>query len=431
MDALKNSYLDSLLYGQKQIPASPLSWLNELRAEALERANALAVPTTRDEDWRFTDLSPLYRTALRPSARAADIAASTIDPWLIPEAGSRLVFVDGVFAPGLSVLEPEDGVLVLPLASALTRHGERVQAQLGKVVPCGADPFCAVNTAWLRDGAAVLIDGNRDVARPIHLLFVSASPGAAVYPRALVVAAPGSRSTLVEDFISSHQDAGFTNGVMEVSVGENASVRHVRLQRESVNAFHIATCGVRVARNGRYSSVSISLGARISRYSLNVTQVADGTNFEIDGLALIAGRQLADTHTFLDHAHPQGRSRQLHKCIAGGAAHAVFNGKILVRPGAQRTDSAQQSRNLLLSERAHVDTKPQLEIFADDVKCAHGATVGQLDAEQVFYLRSRGLGESGARDLLTFAFAAEIVKRIALPSVVRQLEDHLVRRAQN
>ncbi len=238
------------------------------------------------------------------------------------------------------------------------------------------------------------------------------------YPRALVVAAPGSRCTVIEDFVSLHQDAGFTNSVTEIAVGENASVRHVRLQRESASAFHIATCGVRAARDGRYSNVSVSLGARISRYNLNVTQAGEGTDFEIDGLALISGRQLADTHSFLDHAHPHGRSRQLHKCIAGGAAHAVFNGKILVRPGAQRTDSAQQSRNLLLSERAHVDTKPQLEIFADDVKCAHGATVGQLDAEQIFYLKSRGLCESTARDLLTFAFAAEIVERIALPSVV-------------
>jgi Fe-S cluster assembly protein SufD len=431
MDALKNSYLDSLLHGQGQIPASQLSWLNALRANALERANALTIPTTRDEEWRFTDLSPLYKTTLRPFAESTEVGAGLIEPLLIPEAGSRLVFVDGAFAPNLSVLGHEDGVLACSLASALTRHGERVQAQLAQVVDCGIDPFCAVNTAWLRDGAAVLIDSDRDASRAIHLLFVSASPGAAVYPRALVVAAPGSRCTVIEDFVSLHQDAGFTNSVMEVAVGENASVRHVRLQRESANAFHIATCGVRVARDGRYSNVNVSLGARISRYNLNVTQAAEGTNFEIDGLALISGRQLADTHSFLDHAHPRGRSRQLHKCIASGAAHAVFNGKILVRPGARRTDSAQQSRNLLLSERAHVDTKPQLEIFADDVKCAHGATVGQLDAEQIFYLRSRGLYESSARDLLTFAFAAEIVERIALPSVVTRMEDHLVRRTQN
>ena len=431
MDALKSSYLDNLLHGQGQIPASPLSWLNGLRAEALERANALTVPTTRDEDWRFTDLSPLYKSALQPSAQSAEVGAAAIEPWLIPEAGSRLVFVDGVFAPSLSALRPEHGVVVASLASALTRYGERIRAQLGRVVDCGSDPFSAVNTAWLRDGAAVLVDGDRDAQRPIHLVFLSASPGAAVYPRALVVTGPGSRCIVIEDFLSVHQEACLTNGVTEIHVGENAGVRHVRLQRESPGAFHIATCGVRVARDGRYSGVSVSLGARISRYNLHVVQAGEGSDFEIDGLALISGRQLADTHSFLDHALPQGRSRQLHKCVVGDAAHAVFNGKILVRRGAQRTDSAQESRNLLLTERAHVDTKPQLEIFADDVKCAHGATVGQLDAEQVFYLRSRGLSEPSARDLLTFAFAAEIVERIALPSVVRRLEDVVVRHTQS
>lgn len=431
MDAVTNRYLEHLLQGHGRIAASPLSWLNGLRAKALERANALTVPTTRDEDWRFTDLSPLYRATLEPPVQPARVDATAIEPWLIPEAGSRLVFVDGVFAPDLSVLRPEHGVVVAPVASALSQHGDRVHAGLGRLVTGCDDAFSAVNTAWLRDGAVVLMDGDHDVQRPIHLLFLSASPGAAAYPRALVVAGPGSRCVVIEDFVSVHQAAALTNGVTEIHVGENASVRHVRLQRESPGAFHIATCGVRVARDGRYSSVSVSLGARISRYNLHVVQAGEGADLEIDGLALISGRQLADTHSFVDHALPRGRSRQRHKCVAGDAAHAVFNGKILVRPGAQRTDSAQESRNLLLTERAHVDTKPQLEIFADDVKCAHGATVGQLDAEQVFYLRSRGLSEPSARALLTFAFAAEIVERIALPSVVKGLEGVVVRQTQS
>jgi len=336
-----------------------------------------------------------------------------------------------VFASNLSLLRPDDGIVVSSLASALARHGERIQTQLAQLVTFRDDPFSAVNTAWLRDGAVVLAEANRDATSPIHLLFVSATAGVAVYPRTLLVAGAGSRCTVIEDFRSLHQEIGLTNAVTEVAVGDNASVRHVRLQSESASAFHIATCGVRAARQGRYSNVSVSLGARISRYNLNVAQAAEGTNFEIDGLALISGRQLADTHSFLDHAHPHGRSRQLHKCIAGGGAHAVFNGKILVRPDAQRTNSAQESRNLLLSDRAHVDTKPQLEIFADDVKCAHGATVGQLDAEQIFYLKTRGLTDAAARDLLTFAFSAEIVERIGVPSMVKNLENAVVRRTHS
>lgn len=431
MSTVNHAYLDSLLQGQGQVANSPMSWLNRVRAEALERANALPAPTTVDEDWRFTDLSPLYKTALQPVARPAQLAGADIEPFIVPDAGSRLVFVDGTFAPALSDIRSADGIRVLSLSPALSEPALALQEQLGRIVNANSDPFAAVNTAWLRDGAVVSVERERQVRDPIHLLFVSASGAAAAYPRALVVAAPGSSCTVIEDFVSLHTDVGLTNGVTEISVGENASVRHIRLQRESASAFHIATCGARVARHGKYSNVSIALGGRISRYNLNVMQAGDATEFELSGLALISGRQLADTHSFVDHAHPHGRSRQLHKCVAGGAAHAVFNGKILVRPGAQRTDSGQQNRSLLLSERARVDTKPQLEIFADDVKCAHGATVGQLDAEQVFYLQSRGLSERDARNLLTFAFAAEIVESIRIRSLVQRLEDLVVRQTQS
>jgi Fe-S cluster assembly protein SufD len=218
--------------------------------------------------------------------------------------------------------------------------------------------------------------------------------------------------------------------VTEIAVGANAHVRHVRRQQEGPAAFHIATSAVRLERDASYRSVAVATGARISRYNLDVVQAGAGTRCQLDGLALIRDRQLADTHSFVDHAHPHGTSRQLHKCVAGGHAHAVFNGRILVRTGAQRTDSSQSSRNLLLSRRAHVDTKPQLEIFADDVKCAHGATVGQLEAEELFYLRSRGLAEGPARALLTYGFAAEVVDRIPIPSVVDALHRTVLKETQ-
>jgi Fe-S cluster assembly protein SufD len=222
----------------------------------------------------------------------------------------------------------------------------------------------------------------------------------------------------------------FSDAVTEIAVGENARVQHVKLQRETQTAFHIAACAVALAKDAHYASHTVTLGARISRYNLNVVQQGEGAQAWLDGLALISGRQVADTHTLMDHARPNGRSKQLHKCIVGGAAHAVFSGKIVVRPGAQRTDSAQESRNLLLSDKAHMDTKPQLEIFADDVKCSHGATVGQLDAEQVFYLRSRGLSDGRARDLLAYAFGAEVIDRIPVPSLVEQLEQTVLQQTQ-
>jgi Fe-S cluster assembly protein SufD len=236
--------------------------------------------------------------------------------------------------------------------------------------------------------------------------------------------------TVVEDYVGLQDGASCVNAVTEIAVGPNAHVRHVRRQREGPASFHIATCAVRLERDASYRSVAVAVGARISRYNLNVLQAGEGTSCQLDGLALIRDRQLADTHSFIDHAHPHGTSRQLHKCVVGGHAHAVFNGRIMVRRGAQRTDSAQASRNLLLSRRAHVDTKPQLEIFADDVKCAHGATVGQLEAEELFYLQSRGLGERVARGLLTYGFAAEIVDRIPVPSIVESLRRTVLHETQ-
>jgi Fe-S cluster assembly protein SufD len=227
----------------------------------------------------------------------------------------------------------------------------------------------------------------------------------------------------VEDYIALRDEVCVTNAVTEIILADNSEVNHVRVQRDSLEAFHIANCAVSVGRSSRYRTVNVAMGGRISRYDLNVSLAAEGAECAIDGLALIGGRQLADTHTCIDHAKAEGTSRQLHKCIVDGAAHAVFNGKIMVRPNAQHTDSSQSSRNLLLNPRARVDTKPQLEIFADDVKCAHGATVGQLDHEELFYLKSRGLAEAAARNLLTYAFGAEIIERIRIASLKRRLEE--------
>jgi Fe-S cluster assembly protein SufD len=429
-DVVKTGYLEQLLRGLPALPAGARSGLHALRADALERANALAVPTTRDEDWRFTDLSPLYRTTFQRAEGPAGVSAEQIAAWAVPEAGSRLVFLDGHFAPGLSELRPEAGVTVTPLAAAVAGSEPLLGEHLGRYAGFRDEPFVAVNTAWLQDGAMIAVARNHAASLPVHLLFVSTRAEAASYPRVLVVAQAGSECTLIEDFVSVHEGAYLTNAVAEIAVAANAGVRHVRLQREAKAAFHIGACAVRLERDSRFESVAVALGARISRYNLDVTQAGEGADCQLDGLALIDGRQLADTHSCLDHTRPDGRSRQMHKCIVAGAAHAVFNGRIVVRPGAQRTASAQQSRSLLLSDKAHVDTKPQLEIFADDVKCAHGAAIGQLDPEHVFYLKSRGLSEATARDLLTFAFAIAVVERIPVASLVKRLEETVVRQTR-
>jgi Fe-S cluster assembly protein SufD len=428
--AVKSDYLESLLGGRTALPEAPSDWMRGLRGRAVEKANSLTVPSVRDEDWRFTDLSPLYKLSLRPLAAAPSLAASAIEPYLIPEACARLVFVDGRYVPALSRTTNEAGLAVGNLAEAGSPLHAVAESRLGRLAVFDRDAFVALNTSFLNDGAAVHVARGVQAKGPVHVLHVSTQKDGVAYPRVLVVAEPGAECTVVEDHVGLGDAAGLTNAVSEVHVDANARVNLLKLQRESAAAFHIANTSVAVGRDGRFSSWAIAFGARISRHDLNIAQAGEGTEFSVDGLALIGGRQLADTHSSIDHAFPNGRSRQLHKTIAGGGSHAVFNGKILVREGAQQTDSGQQSRNLLLSDKAVVDAKPQLEIFADDVKCAHGATVGQLEADELFYLKSRGLSETVARNLLTYAFAAEIIERIPVKSVSDRLRGHVLEQTQ-
>jgi Fe-S cluster assembly protein SufD len=430
MTAVRDTYLESLLRGVARPAASPLAWLNELRANAVDCVGTLTVPTTRDEEWRFTDISPLTKLSFQPVRAASNLQAEDVERFYVEEAATRLAFVDGVYAPQLSSVAEDLGVLVTNLSAAVAAHAEAMERHLGRHAAFHDNVFAALNTAFLRDGALIVLPRNASVAGPVHLLFIAAQKEAVSYPRCLLVAESGSEVTVVEDFVNAQDEAHFTNAVSEIVLADHAHVKHIRLQRDGKQAFHIANCAVSLGAASRYQSVSVALGARISRYNLNVVLAASGAECSIDGLALIGARQLADTHTCIDHTQPHGVSRQLHKCIVGGAAHAVFNGKIMVRPGAQRTDSSQSSRNLLLTSKAHVDTKPQLEIFASDVKCAHGATVGQLDDEEVFYLKSRGLSDVAARNLLTYAFGAEVIDRIPLPSLKRRLEQTVLEQTQ-
>jgi Fe-S cluster assembly protein SufD len=418
-------HLGALLAGQPLLAPSPWAHVNALREQAHTALGALAMPTLRDEAWRFTDLAPLHRLTFQPVLAAGRLQPADIAPFGLDDAACRLVFVDGVYAPQLSSPAPEGGVVVTDLPTAMATHAAVLQAQLGGRQALGDNVFAALNTAFLQDAAVVMVPRHVALAAPVHLLFVATQAGALSHPRCLVLAEAGSRVTLIEDYVALQDAAYLVNPVTEIVLADQAHVTHVRVQRDGRQAFHIANCAVSVGRSANYQSVSVAMGAQLSRYHLSVV-LGEGAECAVDGLALLAGSQLADTHSCIDHAQPHGTSRQLHKCIADGSAHAVFNGKVVVRPGAQRTDSAQSSRNLLLSSRAQVDTQPQLEIFADDVKCTHGATIGQLDAEEVFYLQSRGLPESAARKLLTYAFGAEILERIPVASLKHQLQQRML-----
>jgi Fe-S cluster assembly protein SufD len=422
----EDRYLKNLLQGQSQLSVSPLKRFNQLRANAVDRVSTLRLPTKKDEEWRFTDISPLTKMSFQPVRMASPLQSSDVEHFYLAEAVTRLVFVDGVYAPHLSTqlseASKDSGVVVSSLTAATSEDLAAIESHLGYHTELQDNIFAALNTAFLHEGALIIVPRNISVESPVHLLFIATQKEASSHPRCLLIAEPGSTVTVIEDYVTLQEETYITNTVAEFVLADSAHVNHIRIQRDSKEAFHMANCTVSLARTSRYQSVSVTFGARISRYNLNVLLKGEGAECTADGLALISNRQLADTHASIDHIKPHCTSYQLHKCIIDDAAHAVFNGKIIVRPGAQLTNSTQSNRNLLLTSKARIDTKPQLEIFADDVKCAHGATVGQLDNEEIFYLRSRGLSELTARNLLTYAFGAEVIERIPIASLKFRLE---------
>ena len=426
--------LKNLLQGQSQLPASPLDRINQLRSNAVNRVNSLNLPTKHDEDWRFTDISPLTKISFQPVREASPLKNSDVEHFYLTEAVTRLVFIDGIYAPHLStqIAEPfkKSGVVVSSLAAASSENLAAIESHLGYHTELQDNIFAALNTSFLHEGALIIVPRNISVETPIHLLFIATQKEVSSHPRCLLIAEPNSRVTVIEDYVTLREETYITNTVAEFALADSAHVNHVRIQRDSKEAFHIANCSVSLAQKSNYQSVSIAFGARISRYNLNVLLKGEGAECTADGLALISNRQLADTHACIDHIKPHCTSHQLHKCIIDDAAHAVFNGKIIVRPDAQLTNSTQSNRNLLLTSKARIDTKPQLEIFADDVKCAHGATIGQLDNEEIFYLKSRGLSEVTARDLLTYAFGAEVIERIPVASLKLRLEQVVHKQTQ-
>lgn len=431
--ATRDDYLEKLIESWKRENPSlrTISYLNRLRADALSRVESLRLPTIRDEEWRFTDISSLRNTLFPRASTASLPSLDSQENTFLNEPVCRLVFVDGQYAPELSSLIDDHSVTVCRLSGSTSTCASEAERHLGQLADFQDSVFAALNTALMHDGACIVIPANVSATLPVHVLYVtSGKEEVAAYPRCLLVAESGAEVTIVEEYVALREGASLTNAVTEIYIGESARVNHIHVQREAPQAFHIANNATFVAKAARYDSVSFALGARISRFDQKITLAGEGAECQIDGLALIAGRQLADTHTFIDHANPHCRSRQLHKCIVDESAHGVFSGKVMVRPHSQQTDARQLNHNLLLSEKARMDTKPQLEIFADDVKCAHGATVGQLDKESLFFLQSRGLAEEAACNLLTYAFGGEIINRVMVASLRQRLEEYILARTR-
>ena len=418
----RDVYLQGLLKQWEGGSDRPDNWLGKLRQTAAEQVIRSSLPTRKDEDWRFTDLAELTQLNFRV-AQLVTVTTEAIEGLIIPEASrSRLVFVNGIYSSALSDTSGlPQGVYAGSLNQLPNTQSEKIVKYFAQQ-PGAAEVFTALNTSALTDVAVIWADANVVVETPIHLLFLAVAEEPIIaQPRTLVVAERGANIHLVEQYSALNARSYFTNGVTEIWVEENAQIEHVRVQQESIESFHIGKSAIAQARDSHYTCTEINFGGKLSRHNLEVYQTGEQTETRLNGLAMVKERQLADTHSLISLTKPYGTTDQLHKCIVDGSAHTVFNGKVLVPKAAQLTNAAQLNRNLLISSKARVDTKPELQITADNVKCSHGATVSQLEPDELFYLRSRGLNENDARYLLIDAFAAEILERIPVESLRTQL----------
>ena len=422
-------------------------WLKALRREAFGYFTENGFPTVQNEEWKYTNIAPVARESFEIAseskggnssvsaganlvAEESALAAARTSAFVFAESrDSVLVFTNGSFDKNLSSFSALNGATVLSFAEAASdeKYSEIFKARLGSLIDYDKNGFTALNTAFIGEGAFVFIPKNARIEAPIQLLFLT-DEGSAAFPRVLVVAESFSEATLIETYVRAAETKYLTDAVVEISVADEAKLKHYRVQRESRNAFHVGASGTEVHRGSVYDATNITLGAHLSRHDVAVKFQTEGGEAFVDGLYMVGGEQHADTHSVIDHQLPNCVSHQTYKGIVDGKARAVFNGKVFVRENASGTDAQQSNKNLLLSNDARVDTKPQLEIFNDDVKCSHGATVGQLEEEELFYLLSRGLNESLARNLLTYGFAEEIVNKIGIESIKKQLDQAILNR---
>ena len=408
-------------------------WVRSIRQSGISHFAERGFPSTRHEEWKHTPVSPIVKLPFKPAFSCSLDGLTSEEIQRFTFEGMKcnlLVFLNGHYSPELSSLIPQSaGVRMGGLAAAISTDAVTVEQHLAHYARCDDNAFVALNTAFFSDGAFLLIPQGKVIEEPIHLLFIASAreTESSIHPRNLIIAQPNSQATIIESYVSRADTAYSTNAVTEIAVGDSAVIEHCKIQSESLAGFHIATIQAHLDRASSVISHSISLGARWARNNINLVLDAEGIDCILNGLYLANGKQLVDHHTVVDHQKPHCSSHEFYHGILDGRSKGVFNGKIFVRKDAQKTDAKQTNKNLLLSDEAMIDTKPQLEIFADDVKCTHGATVGQLDEEAIFYLQSRGIGYSEARQMLTLAFASDIIHRIKIEAVREQLNQFLVR----
>ncbi len=431
LEAARDRFVSRFPAFRAQAARGEPAWLGALREEALRSFGELGFPTTRMEAWRHTNLAPLARVPFEPpAADDARVSRDEVEAHSFPFfACSAFVFLDGRYAPELSTPTGFAGEVGFhSLAQLRAEAPERLEAQLGRLASSKEHAFVALNTAFVDDGAVLLLAPGLTLEQPIHLVFAAtgAQPATVCHPRVLIAAGAGSRATVIQDHVSLGDATTLTNAVTEVAVGDDAALELVLLQREAPASFHLSHLACRQERNSRLRTHTLTLGGALVRNDLVATLAEEGAECTLNGLFAGRDRQLIDNHTLVDHAMPHGSSRELYKGILDERARGVFRGRVIVRPDAQKTDARQSNPNLLLGGRAEIDTKPQLEIHADDVKCSHGSSIGNLDPDALFYLRCRGITEPRARELLTRAFAAEILDALPVPALAESLAESLL-----
>jgi Fe-S cluster assembly protein SufD len=411
-------------YGESKQPI----WLKSIRKHAFQFFTENGFPTPRNEEWKYTNTAPIAKEDFDFHAGLMD--AAVVSEFFYTEAAANtLVFVDGKLNKEFSRTDNTFTALTLNEAFKDERTVKIIESSFGKAVDLKTNGFTALNAAFLEEGIFLHLPRETKIEMPIHLLFIS-TEGKISFPRVLVSAESGSKASLIENFVTAGLAPSFSNAVTEIFLEDNASLTHYRIQKENTVSFHIGTTQAVLGRGSMYDSTAINLGAALSRHDTNVTFTAEGAECFVDGLYMLNGNQHADTHSVIDHTVPHCTSHQNYKGVLGDKSHAVFNGKIFVRENARGTDARQSNKNLLLSNDARIDTKPQLEIFNDDVKCAHGATVGQLEDEEIFYLLSRGLHLELARNLLTYGFAEEVINKIGIGSIKKELDQAVLHRLE-
>lgn len=430
--AMVDIWLQKFRQVEPTLPGANTPWLRAQRAAALELFRGTGFPSLRNEDWKYTDSRPIVQRNFRmPDTRVLPGAlpdAAAIRPFAL--SGQQLVFVDGRFILALSTPgHLPAGIKVMSMADAIARIPEQLEPWLGRYAAPGQNGFAALNAAFMQDGAVIHLARGTTLETPLHLLFLaSGAADTLAFVRNLIVAEAGSQASVIESYAALTDATGLTNSVTEIVLEQRAQLEHYRLGREGEAAYHIGSTHVQLARNSHYTSHSIAFGGRIVRHELYASLEAEGAECTLNGLYVTHGRQHVDNHTRIDHRQPRGTSREWYKGVLDGQSRAVFTGRVVVHPQAQHTDAEQANHNLLLSETAEADSRPQLEIYADDVKCAHGATVGNLDPDALFYLRSRGLDDAHARSLLVYAFAGDVLARIRLAPLRARLEQQVAER---